>query len=82
MARKSSADRAGANKQPPTPIKNEGLVTQIVLEFLKRLRASTIVEVGVTKSLEDLASKGKLKDLEAVQTALLTPPQENDNAPT
>jgi hypothetical protein len=80
MSKKLTSTKSGTKKQQGVPVKNEGLVTQIVQEFLKKLRESTLVEADVVKSLEDLASKGNLKDLEAVQAALRTPPRTNDNA--
>jgi hypothetical protein len=82
MPKKLTTEKVGTGKQPVTSVQNGGLVSQIVEEFLKRLRESRTVEVDVMKSLQDLASKGKLKDPEAVLVALRTPQQANKNAPS
>jgi hypothetical protein len=81
MSKKSDTEKVGAIKQDP-PLKNEGLIAQVLSEFFKRLRADTAVGSSVAQSLEELASKGKLKDLGAVQTALSKLQKAKDNAPS
>jgi hypothetical protein len=72
--------KTAAAKQPGTPSKYEGLLGEIVEDFLKSLRASGRIEDSLIKSLEELASTGKLNDLEAIQSALRTPPANSANA--